>query len=169
MERISPQPAGDERTVLSEYLDHHRQTLLLKAAGLDRARLNRRLEPSTLTLAGLLKHLAYVEDHWIQVRFLGAANAEPWASAPFDDDNDWELHSAADDEPDDLRALYVAACERSRASVADTPLDQLSVGVNTEGKKWNLRRILVHLIEETARHNGHADLIRESIDGVTGE
>jgi len=169
MERIHPQPAADERTVITEYLDYHRQTVLLKADGLDRAQLNQRLEPSDLTLAALIKHLAYVEDHWIQVRFLGATSPEPWASAPFDDDNDWELHSAADDDPDDLRALYEAACQRSRVSLEGVPLDQLSVGLNKDGEQWNLRRILVHLIEETARHNGHADFIRQSIDGAVGD
>ncbi|MDQ1727296.1 MAG: hypothetical protein QOK14_1341 [Frankiaceae bacterium] len=169
MERLNPQPAADERTVLDEYLDYHRATLLLKSDGLDKLGLNARPAPSELTLGGLLKHLAYVEDFWIQVRFLGLPNPEPWASAPFDEDPDWELHSAVDDDPADLRALYVAACERSRQAVAEVPLDQLSVGLDREGRQWNLRRILVHLIEETARHNGHADFLREAIDGTVGD
>ena len=169
MDRIDPQIAASERTTLLEFLDFHRATLLIKAEGLDAAQLNQQLAPSALTLSGLLKHLALVEDDWIQVRFLGLPEVEPWASAPWDDDPDWEFHSAQFDDPNALRDLYRAACERSRQAVVDTDLDTLSVGVNRDGQHWNLRWILTHLVEETARHNGHADLLREAIDGSVGE
>ena len=169
MERIDPQPAADERATLDEFLDYQRATLLGKAAGLDADGLNQRLLPSTLTLGGLLKHLALVEDHWIQDKFLGLPEVEPWASAPWAEDRDWDFHSAEHDDPDALRELYLAACERSRRTLAGADLSALSVGTDRDGAQWNLRWILTHLIEETARHCGHADLLRESIDGRVGE
>ena len=169
MERRDPEPAADERTNLLQFLDFHRATLLGKAQDLDAEGLGRSLPTSTLTLAGLLKHLALVEDDWIQVRFLGLPELEPWASAPWDEDRDWAFHTAVQDDPDELRDLYRAACDRSRRGVADFDLDALSVGVNRQGRQWTLRWILTHLLEETARHNGHADLLRESVDGVVGE
>lgn len=171
MTRTDPGLRTDERTTLCEFLDHQRETLLLKVSGLDREQMARRLPPSDLTLAGLVKHLAYVEDAWFHHRMLGEDRPEPWASAPFEDDPDWELQSAIEDEPDELVALYLAACERSRAAVARfESLDQESVVVSRfTGEPFSLRWILVHMIEETARHNGHADLLRQSIDGATGE
>lgn len=169
MTRTDPSTIADERATLEQFLDYQRATLLLKAEGLDREQLGRRLPSSGLTLAGLLKHLAYVEDSWMQESFLGRLPAEPWASAPWQDDRDWEFHSAPDDDPGYLRTLYEAACARSRAVAAAAGLDDLSVELSRSGERYSLRWILVHLIEETARHNGHADLLRESIDGVVGE
>lgn len=169
MTRLEPPTAGDERVTLDAFLDHQRATLLMKAEGLDRRQLNQPLPTSQLTLAGLLKHLALVEDDWIQVRFLGLPELEPWASAPWEQDRDWEFHSAEDDDPEALRSLYQEACARSRSAVAATDLGALSVGRNRDGQPWNLRWVLTHLIEETARHNGHADLLREAVDGSTGQ
>jgi uncharacterized damage-inducible protein DinB len=143
----------------------------MKVDGLDKEQLGRRLPPSSLTLAGLLKHLALVEDSWMHHRMLGEDQPEPWATAPFADNPDWELDSALDDDPAYLRSLYVDACDRSRAALGRfDSLDSESVGRDRRtGERFSLRWILVHLIEETARHNGHADLLRESIDGSTGE
>jgi uncharacterized damage-inducible protein DinB len=169
MDRIDPDLAADERTTLTQFLDFQRDTLLLKTEGLDATQLSTRIPTSELTLGGLLKHLALVEDDWMQVRFLGLPEAEPWASAPWDDDRDWEFHSAADDDPDALRNLYRGACERSRAATASASLDDLSRAPGRDGRHWSLRWILVHLLEETSRHNGHADLLREAIDGEVGE
>ncbi|TFB69827.1 DinB family protein [Cryobacterium sp. Hz9] len=169
MDRTDPQLAANERSTLLEFLDFHRATPLIKTDGLNAAQLSQPIATSTLTLSGLLKHLALVEDDWIQSRFLGLPEQEPWASAPWDDDRDWEFHSAQHDDPTELRNLYRAACERSRRAVAGIDLDTLSVGVNRDGQRWNLRWILLHLIEEAARHNGHADLLREAIDGAVGE
>jgi len=171
MTRTEPPLAGDERTLLDTWLDYERETVLLKTEGLDHTQLNTALPPSSLTLAGLLKHLAYVEDTWIQSRFLGRSDdeLEPWGSAPWHEDRDWEFTSAADDDPEELRALYRAACERSRRATDGRGLDELVVSPGSEGERWNLRWILMHLIEETARHCGHADLIREAVDGTVGE
>ena len=170
MTRIDPGVAAGERATLDQFLDYHRATLLDKTEGLTAEQLRHRLPTSELTLGGLLKHLALVEDDWIQVDFLGRPPVEPWAGAPWDDDRDWEFHSAADDEPGALRELYRAACTRSRLGVEGHALDELSAGRSRHtGEQWSLRWILTHLIEETARHNGHADLLREAVDGQTGE
>ena len=169
MERVEPPHAADERGTLEAFLDHQRATMLMKTEGLDREQLARRLPPSQLTLAGLLKHLALVEDDWVQVRFCGRPEPEPWARAPWEQDRDWEFHSAVDDDPDALRALYRDACARSGSAPAGVALDALSVGRDRGGRPWSLRWVLTHLLEETARHNGHADLLREAIDGAVGE
>lgn len=171
MTRLDPDLQADERTSLVEFLDYHRATFLSRLEGLDHEQLNRHHPPSALTLAGLAKHLALVEDSWFHEDFLGVPLPEPWASAPFEDDPDWDFHSAVADDPADLIALYDAACERSRSIVRDTDsLDALSARISErDGKAFSLRWILLHLIEETARHNGHADFLRESIDGLVGE
>ena len=169
MERTDPHPATDEKTTLQQFLDFQRATLLMKAEGLSQDQLNQPLPSSPLTLAGLLKHLALVESDWIQVKFSGLPEREPWASAPWNEDRDWEFHTAAQDKPEQLRGLYRAECERNRRIVAEADLDDLSAGTSREGHRWNLRWILTHLIEETSRHNGHADLLREAIDGSVGE
>jgi hypothetical protein len=173
MARTDPDLVADELTMLSQFLDFHRATVLEKVSGLTHEQLNRRAVPtSALTLAGLLKHLALVEDDWFQVRLLGRPDPEPWASAPFDDDADWDFHSAHLDDPAELVALYEGACARSRAAVGEVggDLDALSVARDRHtGGLFSLRWILVHMVEETSRHNGHIDLLREAIDGSVGE
>ena len=170
--RVDPPLQADESATLSAFLDFQRATMLRKVDGLEKSQLARAAVPTTtLTLGGLLKHLALVEDSCGQEVFLGRPLPQPWAGAPFDDDPDWEFHSAPDDEPGELVGLYVAAVERGRAAVAAAAsLEQLSVKPGQrEGKPFSLRWILLHLIEETARHVGHADLLREAVDGQTGE
>jgi uncharacterized damage-inducible protein DinB len=171
--RTDPDLVGDELTLLSQFLEFHRATLVDKVSGLSAEQLATRAVPSSaITLGGMLKHLALVEDDWFQVRLLGRPDPEPWASAPFDDDRDWDWHSAADDTPEELLDLYASACARSRSAVAevDGDLERLSVKVDRHtGGPFSLRWIMIHMIEETARHNGHVDLIREAIDGVAGE
>ena len=171
--RIDPDTAGDDHSSLSQFLDFHRATLVIKASGLSSEQLAARAVPSSaITLGGLLKHMALVEDDWFQVKFLGRPELEPWASAPFDVDPDWDWHSALDDTPEDLLRLYDAACTRSRAAVMEVggDLDRRSAVTDRgTGATLSLRWILLHMIEETARHNGHADLLREAIDGAVGE
>ena len=171
--RIDPDTAGDEHTSLSQFLDFHRATLVIKVSGLSSEQLAARAVPSSaITLGGMLKHLALVEDDWFQVKFLGRPELEPWASAPFDVDPDWDWHSAVDDTPDDLLRLHDAACTRSRAAVVEVggDLDRRSAVTDPRtGATISLRWILLHMIEETARHNGLADLLREAIDGSVGE
>jgi uncharacterized damage-inducible protein DinB len=167
--------SGNEVEVLVGFLDHHRDTLRLKAEGLDAGQLAQRLEPSTMTLGGLLKHMAYVEDWWFNQVFAGNPAPEPWASVDWDADNDWDWHSAVDDSPEDVRALLDATIATSdgivQAALAGPDgLDAVSVleSHKRPGQKFNLRWVVAHLFEEYARHNGHADLLRESIDGQVG-
>jgi hypothetical protein len=160
---------GDELTILCDSLDRQRAAVIRRFSGLTADQLSRTVPPSPLTLAALVKHLALVEDVWFVERLLGRALPEPWASAPFDDDPDWEFHSAADDPPGTLLRLYAEACDRSRAAVAELgDLDARSTEPTlSEGEPFSLRWLMLHLIEETARHAGHADLLREAIDGDT--
>jgi uncharacterized damage-inducible protein DinB len=171
--RIEPPPAGDELAVLTGFLDYQRATLAWKTRGLDAEGLQVTVAASTMTLGGLLKHLAFVEEIWLSRRFLGRGWSATFADVDWDDDPDWEWHSAAQDSPEQLHALWSAAVDRSRAvvagAVADGGLDRLAVVGSPDGTTPCLRWILVHLIEEYARHNGHADLIREWIDGEVGE
>lgn len=160
--------AAPELAALADCLDVQRRAILEKAGGLDQEQLARRLPPSTMTLAGLVLHLVLVEEDWMEVRFAGGSPREEWDGVDWDGDPDYEWRTAADWEPAALLDRYRLACERSRAVVAAAGgLDQLSAVPLEEGH-FSLRWVLLHLIEETARHAGHADLIRESIDGLTG-
>ncbi len=162
-----PPRDADERSMLEGFLDAYRALLLKKVAGLDREQLNRTLPPSTITLGGLVKHLAVVEDDWFYSDVGGNDFPEPWSSMSSAAEV-WA--SAAHDSPEELVALFNTACDRSRATCAAVDsLDQMSVKTDADGNPWSLRWIYVHMIEEYARHLGHADLIRESIDGATGE
>ncbi len=168
--RIDPEPAVDELTTLSQYLDFQRATIVSKTEGMSREQLRQQDRPSTLTLGGLLYHLALVEESWLEVRFAGLPDREPWAGIDWDADPNWEFRTAADLDGDQLRARYHEACERGRRVVADASgADQLSVRPMRSGAQFSLRWVLLHLIEETARHAGHADLIREAIDGAVGQ
>ncbi|MEO6998807.1 MAG: DinB family protein [Terracoccus sp.] len=173
-ERIDPPLAADEASTLLAYLDYQRDTLRMKVVGLTQAQLAQPLAPSSLTLGGLQKHLALVEASWFGEVLHGRPMGEPWDSVDWDADPDWEFRTAADDRPEQLRAMLDAAVEQSRRNIdealASGGLDQLSVGLDRKGnQRFSLRWILLHLIEEYARHNGHADYLREAIDGVTGE
>jgi uncharacterized protein DUF664 len=131
------------------------------------------LAPSSITLGGLLKHLAHVEDIYFTWRLLGRRPSSPWDTVDWDADPDWDWQSAAEDTPEQLYKLWQDAVARSRSLVAealaDGGLDQLARVTWPDGRAPSLRRILIDLIEEYARHVGHADLIRESVDGLVGE
>jgi uncharacterized damage-inducible protein DinB len=154
--------------MLTGFLDYHRATLLWKASGLTQQEMATPLPSSELTIAGLVKHLALVEDSWFTERFAGQGEGV-WAGIDWDADRDWEMHSAVHDTPEQLLELYREACERSRRVTTAAELDQRSIVPSRSGEHFTLRWILLHLIEETARHNGHVDLLREAIDGVSGE
>jgi uncharacterized damage-inducible protein DinB len=174
-DRTDPPLAADEADSLLAFLDYHRDTLRRKTDGLTQAQQATRHEPSTLTLGGLLKHMALVEDNWFSVVLLGNEDAEPWRGVDWDSDPDWEFRTAADDSPDELRRLLDEAIAASDSNIRrvldDGGLEALSVRESRrpEEGRFSLRWILLHMVEEYARHNGHADLIRESIDGSTGE
>jgi hypothetical protein len=170
----SPEPpiAGDEVTTLLGSLERQRATFAWKLGDLDAEALGTRLGPSTMTLGGLVKHLAMVEDDVFTKALLGRPLPSPWDRVDWDGEPDWEWRSAAADTPDRLFALWHDAVRRSRAAVdkalAAAGLDYPADVMFADGAP-SLRRLLVDMIEEYARHNGHADLIRESIDGRTGE
>jgi hypothetical protein len=126
-----------------------------------------------MTLGGLLKHLALVEDHYFSHRLPGAEIPAPWNTVDWDADPSWEWRTAADDSPADLMALWRAAVQRSREQVSAAlgagGLEQLVKQPWPDGRAASLRRTLIDMIEEYARHVGHADLLRESVDGLVGE
>jgi uncharacterized damage-inducible protein DinB len=162
-----PDTTGTERELLTEYLDFYRATILRKVEGASDETLRARIVPSQTTLLGIVKHLAWVEAGWFQYIFAGREVEDP--STDDDPDADWRIepHETAEQ----IIAFYKEACVESRA-IAETAenLDAESVrGNRHSGKKYNLRRILIHMIEETARHAGHADILREVTDGQTGD
>ena len=167
-----PPLAGTEAEHLLGALDRLRATFRWKAGGLDATGLQARIPTSSLTLGGLLKHLAFVEDYTFTAKLRGDPPGSPWDPAAWDTDADWEFTSAAADTPQQLYALWDGAVERSRRRVAvalaDGGLDQ-PASVSAEGQHASLRRLVFDLVEEYGRHTGHADLLRESVDGVIGE
>ena len=172
--RPEPPLAADETATILGFLEFHRATVAWKCAGLDAAGLGATVGPSSMTLGGLLKHLAKVEDIWCSRRLHGRDPEPPWDSKDSEADPDWDWHSAAEDSPEELLRLWQDAAARSRSLVAealaDGGLDRPAAWIDDRyGVAPNLRWILVHLVEEYARHNGHADLLRESVDGRTGE
>ena len=168
-----PPVAGDETATLLGSLERQRATLAWKCGGLDAAGLRATVAASSITLGGLLKHLALVEDDYFTRRLHGRELGPPWDTVDWDADPDWEWHSAAEDTPEQLQTLWQDAVARSRSAVtealADGGLGQLARRTWPDGRSPSLRRILIDLIEEYARHAGHADLIRESVDGLVGE
>ncbi len=172
--RVDPPLHGDEVAILRGFLTYHRDTLRLKCADLTQEQLAQTLPPSDVTLGGLMKHLALVESQWFDYFFRDLALAPPFDTADWDAAPDWEFDTARDDSPEALRALFDEAVGRADAVVDDAlargGLDEESARVSPRtGETFTLRWILVHMIEEYSRHNGHADLVRESIDGQTGE
>jgi len=191
--RPRPPREGDEASTLVGFLEHHRATFAWRCSGLDDDQLRTALPPTAMTLGGMLKHLAYVEDYWFTQVVAGLPAPAPWADADWDADPDWEWHSAAADSGDELRTLWAERVERSRdvvtgllGVVGDDGGGDNGSGSGAGGGARrtaalavvhpgvggrpgvSLRWVLVHLVEEYARHNGHADLLRESLDGRTG-
>ncbi|MGH9261856.1 MAG: DinB family protein [Acidimicrobiales bacterium] len=173
--RPEPPLAADETATLLGFLEYQRATLAWKCSGLDAVGLRATVGASSMTLGGMLKHLAYVEDLWCSRWLHGRDPEPPWDTVDWEADRDWDWHSAAEDTPEQLHALWQDAVARSRSLVAealaDGGLDRLATRIPSS---WgpeapSLRWILFHLIEEYARHVGHADLIRESVDGLVGE
>ena len=165
--------AGDEVATLLGSLDRQRATFAWKCGGLDAAGLTATVGVSAITLGGLLKHLALVESVYFLHKLHGRSPGPPWETVDWDAEPGWEWRTAADDSPAELMALWQDAVSRSRAAVeealADGGLDHLAAGAWPDGQAPSLRRILIDLIEEYARHVGHADLSRESVDGLVGE
>ena len=168
-----PPLAGTEAEHLVGALDRLRTTFRWKADGLDSAGLQTRIGASSLTLGGLLKHLARADQQMFTTKLSGAPLGPPWDSADWDTDPDWDFNSAADDTPEQLYAIWDDTIARSRATLdaalADGGLDQLVYLSWPPDRHLSLRRLVCDLIEEYGRHTGHADLLREAVDGLTGE
>ncbi|WP_159794811.1 mycothiol transferase [Puerhibacterium puerhi] len=161
---------GDEATMLRGFLDHHRQALRWKTAGLSAAQLATPLACGAttgyLSLGGMLKHSAHVEDYWMSYVLRGAARRAPFDAAPWDDDPEWEWRSASADTPAALRAMYdeaVAASDRLTDEMLAGP-DGLDTMAAHGRPVCSLRWVLLHLLEEYARENGYAAVLREAID-----
>ena len=171
--RPEPPLAGDETATLVGFLEFQRATLAWKCGGLDAAGLRATVGVSSMTLGGLLKHLAYVEDDWFSRALHGRDPAPPWDTVDWKADRDWDWHSAAEDTPEQLMMLWQDTVAHSRSrlaeALADGGLERLAQRTWPDGRAPSLRWILCHMIEEYARHNGHADLLRESVDGLVGE
>jgi hypothetical protein len=167
-----PPFAGTEAQHVVSALERVRTKFRWKVEGLDKDGLNARLGVSTTTLGGLVKHLAAVEDATSTLRLTGEPIGAPWETNGWDGSNDWEFGSAADDSPEEIYALWDGAVARSRvrltAALAEGGLDRLVHRTWLDGSTYNLRRLLGDLIEEYARHTGHADMLREAIDGRAG-
>ncbi|WP_049577478.1 mycothiol transferase [Nonomuraea sp. SBT364] len=163
-----PPLAGTEIEHLTGALDRLRATFRWKADGLDADGLRARVGASSLTLGGLLKHLAVVEDHTFTAKLRG----EPFDTGEWDGP-EWPFTSAGGDTPGELYAGWDTAVQRSRArlaaALADGGLDQLAHVSTPDGRHASLRRLVCDLIEEYGRHTGHADLLREAVDGRVGE
>ena len=160
--RTMPPIDGPEREMLVAFLEFQRETLLWKVSGLSEEQARRVWTPSRTSLLGLVKHLAYVERSWFQRTFAGRNVHVPWRAG--DPGGDFRIES--DDTIMGAVAFYRAEVERSRAITAAASLDDVA---RNPDRPHTLRRILIHMIEETARHNGHADILRELTDGATGE
>jgi len=157
--------AGDEKAMLSAFLDRYRETILWKLEGVTTEQASARLVPSASTLLGIVKHLAYVERGWFPIYFAGGPVNYPWAEDEPDPDIDFRV--SVTDTIESVSRLYREEIVRSREIVAGASLDDLSKEQNRGPR--TLRWIMVHMIEETARHAGHADILRELTDGAIGQ
>ncbi len=172
-ERVDPPAQADEAEMLVAFLDYYRATLLLKADGLsDEQARTPSVPPSDLNIMGLIRHMAEVERNWFQ-RWLINADAPGIYGTDDDPDEDPDMHPGPDDTLADAVAVFHREVELSRRITADatpeTPAARIGESVHWAGFNPSLRWILIHMIEEYARHCGHADLLRERIDGSVGD
>jgi uncharacterized damage-inducible protein DinB len=163
--RTQPPYRSGEKDTLTGFLQFQRETVIRKCQGLSDTQISSSPTVSSMSLLGMLKHLTIVERYWFQGVFLDADVDLPWSEE--DPDGDWRTHET--DTAESAIAAYAAECAISDQIVRDHGLDELAAWATSDDERRSLRWILVHLIEETARHCGHADILRESIDGVTGE
>ena len=157
----------DERSVLTAMLDYARATVRVKSEGLDESLARAAPLPTSpiMTVSGLVSHVRWVEHSWLEHRFLGGPDLGPWT----DDEPDREFTLATEVPLAQLLDEYDEQSERMRALVAAHPLDALSALPLSDGRAPALRWVLMHLVEETSRHNGHLDVLRELADGTTGD
>ncbi|MBD8465855.1 DinB family protein [Plantibacter sp. CFBP 8798] len=162
-DRPQPPERGEERETIEAFLDLQRASIVWKARGLTDDLAAKRLLPSITTVSGVMRHLADVERSWFREDMDGQSDVPArWT----DDDPDGEWRVTADDSLAEIIADYVAACAESREVASRYQLDDVCLG---NDQRFTLRWIELHMIEETARHLGHIDVLREQLDGRTGE
>jgi uncharacterized damage-inducible protein DinB len=168
----APSPSAEAQSLLS-VLERYRRTFAWKTSGLDREGLRATTAASSMTLGGLVKHVALVEADWLAVKLAGESYGSPWEAVDFDADPDWEWRTGALDAPDDVYAVWGNAVERSRrvvtAVIEERGLDGAASFTWPDGRTPSVRAMLLDMIEEYARHTGHADILREAVDGRVGE
>lgn len=167
-------PAGSPKIdSLLSVLERNRRAFAWKTEGLEESGLRATTAASTMTLGGLVKHMALVEADWLAVKLAGRGYGPPWEAVDFDADPDWEWRTGALDPPAEVYALWRAAVERSRQLVAEViaerGLDGPAAFTWPDGRTPTVRAMLLDMVEEYARHTGHADILREAVDGRTGE
>jgi uncharacterized damage-inducible protein DinB len=169
----SPPDARTEAEALAAVLERNRRTFAWKTADLEEPGLRATTAASRMTLGGLVKHVALVETDWLAVKLAGQDYGAPWDAVDFDADPDWDWRTGAQDAPDALYALWRSAVERSRAVVAEVVAERGLDGPASftwpNGRTPTVRDMLLDMIEEYARHTGHADVLREAVDGRVGE
>lgn len=167
---LYPDLDADEGTTLSQFLDLYRHRALTRLGTLtDEQAQMRSLQATNLTPAGVVKHLAHMEDHWFVARVGGGELPEPWASAPFDTQPDWDFESATNDTVQEIVELYRAACSRSRDVTSQLPsLDATATRPSFGKGPVTLRWVMVHMLEETACHVGHLDLLTDPLSNHCG-
>jgi len=166
LERREPPPVADEMTMLAGWLDYHRATLRMKCDGLLAEQLvERSVPPSELSLLGLVRHMTEVERHWFRNAMEGERVAYRYCTAEQPDADFLDLDA---EQCEEAIAEWLAEGALARQIVGSHLLDDLALGP-PQGGGLSLRWIMTHMIEEYARHNGHADLIRERLDGAVGE
>lgn len=170
---MDTQSRGAEADNLLAALARNRRTFAWKTTGLDQAGLSATTAASSMTLGGLIKHVALVEADWFAAKLAGEPMGEPWDSVDFDADPDWEWRTGSTDSPEELHRLWTHEVARSDGLIdrvlQDRGLDGDAAYVWPNGKTLTVRRMLVDMVEEYARHTGHADILREAVDGLVGE
>lgn len=159
---------GPEKDVLTFARDRVRAQFAWKTGGLTAEQLRRTHPPSTLTIAGLVKHLAFVEERYSRIHLLGRAPGPPWDGVDWDADLEWDWHSAVHDDPDELYALWFDCVARAKEIWAGVEPDAPTSLTDPDGRVVTARRVQIDLLEEYLRHTGHADLLREAVDGLVG-
>jgi uncharacterized damage-inducible protein DinB len=162
-----------EAEALAAVLERNRRTFAWKVWDLDESGLRATTAASSMTLGGLIKHVALVEADWLVVKLAGQEYGPPWDTADLENDPEWEWRTGASDAPADVYGLWRAAVDRSRAIVADVIAERGLDGPSSltwpDGRTPTVRDMLLDMIEEYARHTGHADVLREAVDGRVGE
>jgi hypothetical protein len=168
-----PPGGSTEAESLLAVLERNRRTFAWKTTGLDANGLRATTAASSMTLGGLVKHVALVEADWLAVKLAGQEYGAPWDAVDFEADPDWEWRTGALDSPAEVYAIWRQAVERSRTLVAQVVKDRGLAGPASftwpDGRTPTVRDMLLDMIEEYARHTGHADILREAVDGLTGE